>query len=561
MTATDISPIELEIIHNALTAAAAEMDVTVWRTSRSTIVRELLDYSTAIFDRDGWNVAQAARIPSHLNSMSYFLTEILAKHIPPEQWQPEDVVISNDPYCGGQHLPDIVAFKPVFREGRRIGFVGTLCHHLDVGGSSPGSYGSSATEIFQEGLRIPPLKLFEAGKLVEPIRALMLQNVRQPELLWGDIQSQIASLNIGAAGIERLAAKLGEARFERALKQLLDSSEAGMRAVISRIPDGTYEFEDKIDDDGITDEPIEIRAKVIVAGDEMTVDLTGCSLQSLGPSNATLASTCSTVFYALMATADVPVASNAGCYRPVKVIAPPGTCVNAASPAPVVHRIAIGHRLATVLFAALHKALPDRMPAAYYAVSYVVTFQTIDPKLGRKVLVEIEIGGCGGLPHSDGSSAHSFGMHNNANIPMEMIESDMPLTFLGYGLIPDSAGAGRHRGGLGLWREWRIDCPTAQLSTNLDRFRFPPFGLDGGLPASLSTLTLIRDGKKQALPSKVTNLMVRKGDIVRLETSGGGGFGSPTLRPRELIERDVRYGYVSAGAAATVYGYAVARPR
>ncbi|MEZ0300699.1 MAG: hydantoinase B/oxoprolinase family protein, partial [Hyphomicrobiaceae bacterium] len=252
MTATDISPIELEIIHNALTAAAAEMDVTVWRTSRSTIVRELLDYSTAIFDRDGWNVAQAARIPSHLNSMSYFLTEILAKYIQPEQWQPEDVVISNDPYCGGQHLPDIVAFRPVFRQGRRIGFVGTLCHHLDVGGSSPGSYGSSATEIFQEGLRIPPLKLFEAGKLVEPIRALMLQNVRQPELLWGDIQSQIASLNIGAAGIERLAAKLGEARFERALKQLLDSSEAGMRAVISRIPDGTYEFEDKIDDDGIT---------------------------------------------------------------------------------------------------------------------------------------------------------------------------------------------------------------------------------------------------------------------------------------------------------------------
>ena len=329
-----------------------------------------------------------------------------------------------------------------------------------------------------------------------------------------------------------------------------------MRAVISRIPDGTYEFEDKIDDDGITSEPIEIRAKVIVAGDEMTVDLTGCSPQSLGPSNATLASTCSTVFYALMATADVPVASNAGCYRPVKVIAPPGTCVNAASPAPVVHRIAIGHRLATVLFAALHKALPERMPAAYYAVSYVVTFQTIDPKLGRKVLVEIEIGGCGGLPHSDGSSAHSFGMHNNANIPMEMIESDMPLTFLGYGLIPDSAGAGRHRGGLGLWREWRIDCPTAQLSTNLDRFKFPPFGLDGGLPAALSTLTLIRDGQRQALPSKVTNLMLRKGDVVRLETSGGGGFGRPQTRPREAVERDIRQGYVSAEAAAAVYGYA-----
>jgi N-methylhydantoinase B len=557
-TIDDISPIELEIIHNALTAAAAEMDVTVWRTSRSTIVRELLDYSTAIFDRDGWNVAQAARIPSHLNSMSTFLTEILASHIPPEQWQPGDVVISNDPYCGGQHLPDIVAFKPVFHQGRRVGFVGTLCHHLDVGGSSPGSYGSSATEIFQEGLRIPPVKFIEAGRLVEPIRAILLQNVRQPELLWGDLQSQIASLNIGEASIERLVAKLGEARFEHALEQLLDASEAGMRAVIGRIPDGTYAFEDKIDDDGITSEPIVIRAQVTVSGDEMTVDLTGCSPQSLGPSNATLASTCSTVFYTLMATADVPVASNAGCYRPVKVVAPPGTCVNAASPAPVVHRIAIGHRLATVLFGALHQAIPDRMPAAYYAVSYVVTFQTIDPQLGRKVLVEIEIGGCGGLPHADGASAHSFGMHNNANIPMEMIESDMPLTFLGYGLLPDSGGAGRHRGGLGLWREWRIDCPAAQLSTNLDRFKFPPFGLDDGLPAALSTLSLIRDGRRQALPSKVTNLMLRKGDVVRLETSGGGGFGRPQTRAREAIEHDVRQGYVSAEAAASAYGYEAA---
>src|ERR1700720_4550893 len=176
----EIAPIELEIIYNALTAAAAEMDVTIWRTSRSTIVRELLDYSTAIFDRNGWNVAQAARIPSHLNSMSYFLTEILAHHIPPDRWGPDDVVISNDPYCGGQHLPDIVAFKAVFLNGRGIGFVGTVCHHLDVGGSSPGSYGSSSIEIFQEGLRIPPVKLFERGNLNESVRAIILQNVRQP---------------------------------------------------------------------------------------------------------------------------------------------------------------------------------------------------------------------------------------------------------------------------------------------------------------------------------------------------------------------------------------------
>ena len=307
-----------------IAAAAAEMDVTVWRTSRSTIVRELLDYSTAIFDRDGWNVAQAARIPSHLNSMSYFLREILARHIPPDGWGPDDIVISNDPYCGGQHLPDIVAFKAVFQNGRRIGFVGTLCHHLDVGGSSPGSYGSSAIEIFQEGLRIPPVKLVDGGKLNEAIRDIVLQNVRQPEILWGDLQSQLASLQIGAASMERLARKVGDERFEQALKQLLDSSEDSMRAVIGRIPDGTYEFEDSIDDDGISDRPLRIHARVTVAGEELTVDLSGCSQQAMGPSNATLASTCSTVFYALMASADVPIAANAGCYRPVKIIAPPG---------------------------------------------------------------------------------------------------------------------------------------------------------------------------------------------------------------------------------------------
>lgn len=554
-SSVDISPIELEIIYNALTAAAAEMDVTVWRTSRSTIVRELLDYSTAIFDRDGWNVAQAARIPSHLNSMSYFLTEILARHIPPDDWGPDDIVISNDPYCGGQHLPDIVAFKAVFQNGRRIGFVGTLCHHLDVGGSSPGSYGSSAIEIFQEGLRIPPVKLVDGGKPNEAVRDIILQNVRQPEILWGDLQSQLASLQIGAANVGRLAKKVGDERFEHALNQLLDRSEDSMRAVIGRIPDGIYEFEDSIDDDGISDRPLRIHAKVTVAGDELTVDLSGCSQQAMGPSNATLASTCSTVFYALMASSDVPIAANAGCYRPVKIIAPPGLCVNASSPAPVVHRIAIGHRLATVLFGALHQAVPERMPAAYYAVSYVVTLQTIDPQLGRRVLVEIEVGGAGALPYSDGASALSFGMHNNANIPMEMIESDMPVTFLGYGLLTDSGGPGRQRGGLGLWREWRIDCAMAQLSTNLDRFKFRPFGLAGGEPAAPSALYLIRGGTRQALPSKVTNMMLQKGDIIRLETSGGGGFGEARLRARASVERDIQLGFVSAAAAESRYGY------
>ena len=228
--------IDLEILYNALVSAAAEMDVTVWRTSRSTIVRELLDYSTAIFDRDGWNAAQSARIPGHLNSMSFFLREILDRYIPADDWDAADVVVSNDPYTGGQHLPDIAAFKAVFHAGRRIGFVGTLCHHLDVGGSSAGSYGSSATEIFQEGLRIPPIRIVAAGRLNQEAKAIILQNVRQPEILWGDLQSQLASLDVGAANIERLAAKTGAARFEQAMAQILDGSETATRAMIAGMP-------------------------------------------------------------------------------------------------------------------------------------------------------------------------------------------------------------------------------------------------------------------------------------------------------------------------------------
>lgn len=558
MTTLDqIPPIELEIIYNALAAAAAEMDVTVWRTSRSTIVRELLDYSTAIFDGEGWNVAQSARIPGHLNSMSLFLREILDNYIPADEWEPGDIIVSNDPYTGGQHLPDITAFKAVYHDGIRIGFVGTLCHHLDVGGSSAGSYGSSATEIFQEGLRIPPVKLVANGTVNKDLRAIILQNVRQPEILWGDLQSQLASLDVGVGNIERLVAKIGTERYSQALAQILDTSESAIRATISNMPDGSYEFEDSLDDDGITDTPIRIHAKLIVKGDEITVDLSECSKQVTGPTNATLASTYSAVFYALMASADTPIASNAGCYRPVTLIAPPGLVVSAIDPAPVVHRVAITHRLSTVLFGALHQAVPDRMPAAYYAVSYVVSFQTVDPELGRKVLVEIEVGGCGALPTSDGASAHSFGMHNNSNIPIEMIEGDTPLMVLGYGLISDSAGPGRQRGGLGLWREWQVLSAEAWLTANLDRFRFPPFGLAGGHAAQASALYLTRDGERQTLPSKLTNLSLRKGDIVRLETSGGGGFGNPQERSSAAIEHDVAQGYISADSADRIFGKAV----
>ncbi len=546
---TPLGPVELEIMRNALTAAAAEMDVTIWRTSRSTVVRELLDYSTAVFDADGYNVSQSARIPQHLNSMGAGLQTVLRDFLPLEEWGEGDVVVTNDPYCGGQHIPDILAFRPVFsgpvsEGGRRVAVVGTLCHHLDMGGIAAGSYGATATEVFQEGLRIPPLRLVRGGALNTEVLAVMRQNVRRPDMLWGDLQAQMASLAVGEANLRRLCARHGTDRVVAACAQILDGSERAMRAMIGRIPDGTYEFEDAIDDDGLSDAPIRIHAAITVAGEEMVVDLSGCGPQALGPVNATLASSGSAVMYAVLACADQPIAANAGCARPVRVVAPAGLVVNARHPAPVANRIVVSHRLATTLLGALHQAVPGRIPAAYYGASYVCTFQTIAGAAARSVLVEIEVGGGGAHPLGDGLSAYSHGMHNNANIPVEMIESEVPLTVTEYALRPGSGGAGRRRGGLGLVREWRVDCEEAVFTANLERFKSRPYGLDGGLPGAPGRLLLIRDGQETALPSKAGNLRLRRGDRIRLETSGGGGFGPPGERPAAEAAADRLGGFV-----------------
>lgn len=538
-----LGPIEIEVIRNALNAAAAEMDITIWRTSRSTIVRELLDYSTAVFDAEGNNLAQSARIPGHLNSMTHALRTLLAEHVPPEEWHEGDVVIFNDPYCGGQHLPDILAFRPVFHEGQRIAFAGTLCHHIDVGGLAAGSYAAKATEIFQEGLRIPPVKLLARGVRNEGVWAMIRQNIRKPDLLLGDLSSQLASLEVGAAALLRVAHRFGAAAMIEAGARILDMSEAGMRAAIGRMPDGVYEFEDFLDDDGIDiGQRIRLHVKLTIGGDTALVDLSGCAPQVAGPTNATLASTNAAVMFSLMCCADPSLHMSAGCYRPISVIAPEGLVVNARHPAPVAHRVAVTHRLLNAMMGALHQAVPDLIPAAYYGNSYVTTFQTVAET--REVLVEIEIGGSGAHPAKDGVSAYASGMHNNSNIPIEMIEAQLPLTVVRYGLRAGSGGEGKYRGGLGLIREWRVDSPRCFFTANMDRFDHAPYGLAGGGEAAKGALVLRREGVETPIPPKTDNLPLAKGDVVRLETSGGGGFGPVEERSPEAASRDVRMGYV-----------------
>jgi len=540
-------PIRIEVIRHALIAAAEEMSVTVWRTSRSSVVREILDYSTCVFDHTGASVAQAARMPVHLNSMPSCLADILAGPYPLEDWRDGDVIVTNDPYAGGQHLPDIQTFKPVFVDGRLVAIAGILVHHLDVGGGAPGSYYAKATEIFHEGFRIPPLKLVEGGRRNDAVIRLLLRNSREPENVGGDFASQLAALDVGAATLERIARRYGPDALAAATTAILAQSERAMRAAIAALPRGTYRFADHVDDDGIEERPLRVAAALTVEDDGILVDLTGSSRQAAGPVNCTLNMTSSAVICGVMMALGHDIPANAGCYRPIRVVAPPGTVVNAASPAPVANRMAVGHRVVNAVMGAFAEALPGRMPAAYYGVSYAYAVEARRDDGTRQVYFDLECGGWGGHPDADGANAFSCGFHNIASSPVEMIEATYPVRFETYALAPGTGGAGRRRGGLGLVRAFTLTAPAGSLAANLDRFRFAPYGLAGGAPGATGRLTLRRAGTTEEvdLPSKVAGLALAEGDTVRLVTSGGGGWGDPATREPERIADDRADGYVT----------------
>ncbi|MEL0089018.1 MAG: hydantoinase B/oxoprolinase family protein [Rhodospirillales bacterium] len=542
---TEVDPIRLEVIRNALVAASEEMNISIWRTARSTVVRETLDYSTAIFDGSGNAVAQSTRIPVHLNSMSVCLEEIVTNWIPLSEWNEGDVILTNDPYAGGQHLPDFVAYKPIYRDGKRVAISATIVHHVDIGGGAPGSYFAGAQEVYQEGLRLPPIKLVDGGRMNASILAVIRRNSREPEKIGGDIAAQLAALDVGARAILRLVDRYGIAVVQAAMAAVLDQSEVAMRSAISAIPDGTYTFEDFVDDDGQEAIGIKIRASVTIEGDKALIDLSGSSPQVPGPVNCTVNMAKSGVYCALLMAAGGGVMANTGAYRPIEIIAQEGTVVSARSPAPVANRMATGHRIVTTVLGALAIANPDAIPAAYYGVSYVAALSAPDASGERRVYFEIEVGGWGGHPESDGANGFSAGFHNLANSPLEMCEALFPVVFTRYGLIPNSGGDGEYRGGLGLAREWRLEADWGVLSGNFDRFRFPPYGLNGGKPGAPGRFMLTRDGNTKQLPSKISGVQLKRGDKVRLDTSGGGGWGDPARRDPEARLADQRAGYVS----------------
>jgi N-methylhydantoinase B len=543
--AKQLGPVQLEILHSALTAVAEEMSIAVRRTSRSTTVREMLDYSTAIFDAQGRNIAQSTSSPMAL-TLAPCLEQVLAEHLPPASWDEGDVVILNDPYSGSQHLPDIVTFLPVFAGGERIGFAGAMAHHVDVGGPSPGSYNLKAREIFAEGLRIPPLKVRRRGVLAQDLIGLVLANVRQPEILQGDLMAQIASLDIGARGLQRLAAKYGADTVVTAARQMLEQAEAAMRKRIAALPPGRFSFEDYLDDDGIDRRPVKVAVDCTIGGDGLVFDFARSDPQVPVPINCTRNVLVSAVNYAVIAALGEGIPVNSGCYAPVTVLAPLGRVVNARSPAPVVNRMTIAHRIVNAVMGALAQALPRRIPAAYYGVSYVCMLEAERGDGARSIYFDSEVGGWGGEPARDGANAFSCGLHNIAAVPIEMLESTHPLLFTEYALRPDSGGEGRSRGGVGLVREWRLEAPAGRFAATFDRFTLAPYGLQGGGPGATGRLLLKRnDGTVAQLRSKVSDLDLARGDTIRIETSGGGGYGPPAERDPAAIAADLAHGYTT----------------
>jgi len=483
-------------------------------------------------------------MPVHLNSMELCLHHIAAHHIPLDEWRDGEVIVTNDPYCGGQHLPDFIAFKPVFKDGERIAITCVLIHHVDVGGGAAGGYNAKAVEVFQEGLRLPPVRIVRDGEMQEDLFATILQNVREPETFRGDFLSQIAALDVGARAMLRLADRYGVQALDEIGAALLDHAEHEMRNALEALPDGTYTAEDFVDGDGIEEGSKRISVALTIKGSDIALDFGGTSDQAKGPINATMATTTSAVYYAVIAACGVTATVNAGCYRPITVTAPEGSLVNAMFPAPVSMRMLPGHKIATAVLRAFAQVMPDRIPASYYGTTFnhAVNIRRADGH--RQVYFDSELGGWGAHPERDGPNGLAAGFHNGQNTPIEMIEALFPLRFTRYGLVPGSGGAGRMRGGLGIVREWEFLAESGLLNSAFDAFQSLPYGLEGGEPGRGGSLSVTRDGVTTPLAAKTIGQALRPGDIVRMETPGGGGHGDPGLRDATAIAEDHADGYV-----------------
>ena len=515
------NPVRLEIFKSLFHAIAEEMGATLKRTAFSPNIKERRDYSCAIFDHHGDMLAQGDHMPVHLGSMPLSVKAAIENR----NIGPGDIVILNDPYKGGTHLPDITLVSGVFSRKKLIFYVACRAHHSDVGGMSPGSM-PLAEEIYQEGLRIPPIKLMSGGKLNTDVWDLILSNVRTPQEREGDLAAMLGANRTGERRLMEVVEKYGWNEVSRYVTEILNYSERMTRHAISVIPDGTYEAEDFLDNDGITDKPIAIRVRIQIKGDQAVIDFSRSDPQVQGSVNAVYAITASVVFYVFRTLVSLLIPSNAGGMRPLQIIAPEGTIVNARPPAAVCGgNVETSQRIVDVLYKCLAAAMPGRIPAASQGTMNNFTFGGVDPRTQKPVAYyETVSGGMGARPTMDGLSGVHTHMTNSMNTPVEALEHAYPVRMLRYSLRPESGGQGKCRGGDGVIRELRF-LTKAQITVLSDRRKFPPYGLNGGEPGQRGMNVLIRkDGRREELPSKFST-SVEAGDILSIQSPGGGGWG------------------------------------
>jgi N-methylhydantoinase B len=560
MAVLQSDPARFEIVKNALYAAAEEMKIVLAKTAYSPLLKVAGDYSCGIFDIHGNMVAQGPDLPIHLGSMPDAVRAVVRAF---PRVEPGDVFIHNDPYDGGSHLPDVNVVAPAFHDGRLLGFGCVRAHWPDIGSATPGSYGA-VTEIYGEGLRLPPIRLYRDGKPDPSVEAIIFANVRTPAERLGDLRAQVAANHRAAQRLSELAAKYGTDTLLGIMQEVLDYSETMMRAALRALPDGTAEFTDIFDGDGVVtpgeteDQTFKVCIRVSKQGDSITADFTGSDPAVAGPMNAPLTVTASGVFCALKMIADPKslIPPNSGCWRPVTVTAPPGSVVNAQHPSPVVYaNHEISHRIADMVMAALFAITPRTVMAGSQGTSAVITFGGIDYRTGdRFVSYESVKGGFGARPVKDGINAVASTVSNMSNTPIEILEMSFPLRVEEYALVPDSGGAGTYRGGLGVRRVWRVLENQAHAAVCCERSVTPPFGLDGGYPGAPARLELIEPKSNARKLVSKGGFLAPAGSLVVMQAPGSGGYGPPSGRARQALSEDLLDGYVTPTAARRDYG-------
>jgi N-methylhydantoinase B len=551
-----IDPITLAVVKSALDSIVDEMAYAVIRTARSEIIKDVMDYSAALCDADGLLIAQAKTIAQHLGAVPDAMQSVLREFA--GDLHPGDVVVMNDPYDGGMHLPDVFLFLPIFIDGRLEAFSVVIGHQTDMGGRVPGSNASDSTEIFQEGLRIPPVKLYERGVASRSVLRIIARNVRVPDRVLGDIGAEYAACTVGERELRRLFARHGRETVRAYMAELLDYAERVTRAEIARWPQGTYRFTDYLDSDGLSDAPVPLTVAITVHGDgHLTCDWTGSSPQVKAALNSTFSFTKSCTYLSVRSVLRQDVPNNAGVFRCIDVIAPEGTILNPRMPGACAARALTGYRMLDVMLGALAQALPERVPAAGEGGNTVLSIGGLDAARTPFVIVDMITGAWGARPDKDGMEAVTNPSQNMSNTPVEVLEAQHPIRIDAYGFVPDSCGAGKWRGGLGLRRRYTLLNDEATLQLRSDRVTFLPYGLDGGKPARGTRNVLDPGGPgEREMPAKFATVLTY-GTVIQHDQPGGGGFGDPFTRDPERVAADVRDEKVTLEFARREHGVVI----